>query len=587
MPYLGPGVDNGYRSRFIYTATAGQTSFSGGDANGITLTYTDSEYLDVYQNGVLLVPGDDYAATTGTTVVLVQGASLNDKVEMIQYQAFGVADTVSRADGGAFGGNISTSGTLAVTGTSTLTGNITFSGDLIASTSGTSNFRAGVNAGDSIASGGNYNTVVGDEAGTAITTGDNNTAVGYNALTTDTQGSNSTAVGYQALTTQNFTSATDSHNTAVGYNAQASVTTGIQNVAIGSRCGDALTVGNQNVAVGADALSSDTKGDRNTAVGYNTLADQNFTSTTDSYNTGVGYNAGGAITTGVNNTIIGSLAGDAITDADNNTAVGYEALSTNTLGSASVAIGYRALKTQNYGSAQNGMNVAVGNNSGTSLTDGESCVFVGHGSGAAHTTGTHSIYIGRDAGYHSVSSTTGSRNLLIGSFTDGDAAGTSDMIVLGYNVTSTGANNLTFGSGTTDSNIAFGATSISAPSDIRLKEDIQDETVGLEFINELRPVTFRWKKEKDVPSDMKAYVADSEERVMNGKYNHGFIAQEVKAVIDKYDTKDGLGLWKEDGKDSRQRIAESELIPFLTKAIQELSAKNNALEARIKTLEDA
>ena len=107
MPYLGPGIDNGYRSRFIYTATAGQTSFSGSDANGITLTYTDSEYLDVYQNGVLLVPGDDYAATTGTTVVLVQGASLNDKVEMIQYQAFGVADTVSRADGGAFGGNIS------------------------------------------------------------------------------------------------------------------------------------------------------------------------------------------------------------------------------------------------------------------------------------------------------------------------------------------------------------------------------------------------------------------------------------------------------------------------------------------------
>ena len=70
MPYLGPGIDNGFRSRFIYTATAGQTSFSGGDANGITLTYTDSEYLDVYQNGVLLVPGDDYAATTGTTVVL-------------------------------------------------------------------------------------------------------------------------------------------------------------------------------------------------------------------------------------------------------------------------------------------------------------------------------------------------------------------------------------------------------------------------------------------------------------------------------------------------------------------------------------
>jgi prepilin-type processing-associated H-X9-DG protein len=131
MPFIGPGLDNGYRSRFIYTATAGQTSFSGGDDNGITLTYTDSEYLDVYQNGVLLVPGDDYAATTGTTVVLVQGASLNDKVEMIQYQAFGVADTVSRADGGAFGGNISTSGTLAVTGTSTLTGALSAKGGAV------------------------------------------------------------------------------------------------------------------------------------------------------------------------------------------------------------------------------------------------------------------------------------------------------------------------------------------------------------------------------------------------------------------------------------------------------------------------
>ena len=40
-------------------------------------------YLDVYQNGVLLKPGTDYTATTGTTVVLVTGASLNDVVEMV------------------------------------------------------------------------------------------------------------------------------------------------------------------------------------------------------------------------------------------------------------------------------------------------------------------------------------------------------------------------------------------------------------------------------------------------------------------------------------------------------------------------
>jgi hypothetical protein len=67
--------------------------------------------------------------------------------------------------------------------------------DIITASAGTSNFRAGVNAGNSIESGGNYNTVVGDEAGTAITTGDANTAVGYNSLTANTTASNNTAVG--------------------------------------------------------------------------------------------------------------------------------------------------------------------------------------------------------------------------------------------------------------------------------------------------------------------------------------------------------------------------------------------------------
>ena len=114
MAYIGPSIETGFRQRYVYTATAGQTSFSGNDSVGISLTYTDSEYLDVYQNGVLLVPGSDYAATTGTTVVLVTGASLDDKVEMIAYQAFGVADTVSRADGGAFASAVSFAGDLTV-----------------------------------------------------------------------------------------------------------------------------------------------------------------------------------------------------------------------------------------------------------------------------------------------------------------------------------------------------------------------------------------------------------------------------------------------------------------------------------------
>ena len=66
---------------------------------------------------------------------------------------------------------------------------------------------------------------------------------------------------------------------------------------------------------------------------------------------------------------------------------------------------------------------------------------------------------------------------------------------------------------------------------------------------------------------------------MNGKYNHGFIAQEVKEVIDNNsDIKEGFDMWKEDDTDGRQRIGEGALVPMLVKSIQELSAKVEVLE---------
>ena len=44
---------------------------------------------------------------------------------------------------------------------------------------------------------------------------------------------------------------------------------------------------------------------------------------------------------------------------------------------------------------------------------------------------------------------------------------------------------------------------------------------------------------------------------MNGKYNHGFIAQEVKEVIDNYNLKEGFEMWQEDEADGRQRSCTS------------------------------
>ena len=98
MPYIGKAPNQGVRNRFIYQATAGQTSFSGSDANALTLTYADGAYVDVYQNGILLKPSTDYTATSGTTVVLVTGASVNDVIEIIAYDAFSIANSYTKSE---------------------------------------------------------------------------------------------------------------------------------------------------------------------------------------------------------------------------------------------------------------------------------------------------------------------------------------------------------------------------------------------------------------------------------------------------------------------------------------------------------
>ena len=54
MPYIGQGADGfGIRRRFFFTASAGDTSVSGTDNNGLTLTFTDGTLVDVFLNGVL------------------------------------------------------------------------------------------------------------------------------------------------------------------------------------------------------------------------------------------------------------------------------------------------------------------------------------------------------------------------------------------------------------------------------------------------------------------------------------------------------------------------------------------------------
>jgi hypothetical protein len=82
--------------RWNKIATSGQTTFSGLSENGSrTLSYVAGNE-QVFLNGVQLIPGVDYTATNGTSVVLSTAAKLGDVVQVIVFPLVGVSDSINK-----------------------------------------------------------------------------------------------------------------------------------------------------------------------------------------------------------------------------------------------------------------------------------------------------------------------------------------------------------------------------------------------------------------------------------------------------------------------------------------------------------
>jgi hypothetical protein len=82
--------------RFRYTASGGETSISGPDANGLTLAYLPGKE-QVYLNGVLLARTSDYSATNGSSITSLSALAASDIVEIITFTAFELADSIARS----------------------------------------------------------------------------------------------------------------------------------------------------------------------------------------------------------------------------------------------------------------------------------------------------------------------------------------------------------------------------------------------------------------------------------------------------------------------------------------------------------
>jgi trimeric autotransporter adhesin len=375
----------------------------------------------------------------------------------------------------------------------------------------------------------------------------------------------------------------------VGADATGTIDAANNNTGLGVDIFTALTTGDSNTAIGTFSLELLTTGSSNSAVGYKSLE----AVTEGGYNTALGWVAGYQITTGTQNVCIGATSGDAITTGTDNVSVGYNALTSNTTANYNVAVGSDALLANTTGTQNTAVgrialtalttgasNAALGGNAGGANTTGNSNVFCGDSAGYGNTTGYSNTFVGQSAGAYTVLTTTGTDNTMVGAASHATAADAVNVNVFGRNVAGE-SGYTTIGLDGSDIRAAHGTATWSTVSDRRVKKDIEDSTAGLSFINALKPRTFKYKNLGELPETFRAYEAGSTEAYKNPKTQHGFIAQEVKEVIDAHDSiKDGFTFW-DDRDDGSQEVAESALIPVLVKAIQELSAEVETLKSQI------
>ena len=115
MSYIGTepkDIRSFGRTKFDYTATQGQTAFTGADDDGKVLAFTVGQ-IEVYVNGILMDDSD--FTTTGTgTVTLASAANLNDVVNVVSFETNIPDSNYVPASGGTFTGNITASNGLTV-----------------------------------------------------------------------------------------------------------------------------------------------------------------------------------------------------------------------------------------------------------------------------------------------------------------------------------------------------------------------------------------------------------------------------------------------------------------------------------------
>lgn len=245
----------------------------------------------------------------------------------------------------------------------------------------TQTLTIGNSAGAGLTVGATYHTLLGYNAGSAITTGDYNVAVGWNSL----------AETYNSYT---------NHTNLVAIGQQAARKCGTTNmIAIGAAAA-ANKGGNQNsifigVIAGYEASTQNNNGaygDANIGIGYASLYNITSNGAAGRNNTAMGLFSGTKLTTGSNNTLLGAGVGwfGTASIGSNNTAVGGNAMLNFNDNSNNTAIGWGSLSNLQNGANSN---IGLGYSAGSSITTGSYNVIIGSNNGASVATSSNNILI--------------------------------------------------------------------------------------------------------------------------------------------------------------------------------------------------
>ena len=411
---------------------------------------------------------------------------------------------------------------------------------------GGTNFTNSIMVGDSVTgtlSSATGNTALGVDVFADLTSGDNNVAVGYRALASNTTASNNIAIGASAL----LANTTGADNVAVGALALDANTTGASNVALGKGALSANTTGNYSIAVGQLALQANTTG-QNVAIGQATM----IANTTGTGNVAIGtYDDAGlqplkSNTTGDHHVAIGTGALAANTTADENTGVGYKALALNTTGT---------------------LNASLGRTAGAACTTGSNNTFIGANAGDGATTASNNTFIGKNAGSNA---TTSGANTLVGQGTTiSSATDQGSQVVLGQGLTGIGYHQGILGGINAVYNQG-NSTAWQQTSDIRIKKNIEDYTVGLDAINGIRTRTFDYRRLDEIPNGTDGEILNPNELPEGQRI--GVIAQEIIDVLPSC---------VKEHPNSRLSVTTDNILWTLINAVQELSAEVEKLKLQL------